>query len=292
MFIPQAFETVIDGFDVGVFGNSTVHKMYDGRDNFGWTTDNIDDKNWMALALFRAHVSVTSSARPYLTTTLRLADEIAYGWDGDDGGIWRDSNHTQKSTTSNLGPVILFARLYGTTHNVTQFSFAKQIFDHWIESAYNTSTGQIADYIHVNGTISWSKYTHNQGLLIGAATQLYMTSKDPRYLEIARHAYQFLITAESRNGVLYDGGDGCDGDCMQFKGIACRYVTQYAMVMNDTSVKSQIKHWATTIQNKAWNQNTMMFSVDWNGPARESRDEFLSTHTSAAMCVACAEFVQ
>ncbi len=46
------------------------------------------------------------------------------------GGVWWDTQHTQKATASNFGPVITALQLYGLTGNASYLSFGTQVCAH------------------------------------------------------------------------------------------------------------------------------------------------------------------
>ena len=50
------------------------------------------------------------------------------------GGVWWDTQHTQKATASNFGPVITAVQLFQRTNNNTYLAFAKQVRTTSVES--------------------------------------------------------------------------------------------------------------------------------------------------------------
>jgi predicted alpha-1,6-mannanase (GH76 family) len=191
-----------------------------------------------------------------------LYDDIVLGWDTTccgptPGGIWWDKQHTQKATASNAGPVITAVKLYNITGNHVYLDFAQMVWEYWAQNMVNANTGQVCDHILTNGTRVWWKYTYNEGLMIGASViflarsfsvfvlgivcqhshqvHLYLATLNSSYLDFANLIAGFVLSQETENSaygpVLSDGSAAnCQGDCMQFKGPAFRFLAQFTQV--------------------------------------------------------------
>ena len=63
---------------------------------------------------------------------VHIAAQIMAAWDTSccgalKGGVWWDTQHTQKATASNFGPVITALQLYALTGNATYLAFGQQV---------------------------------------------------------------------------------------------------------------------------------------------------------------------
>ena len=56
-------------------------------------------------------------------------------------------------------------------------------------------TLKVADSIDRNGTITWSDWTYNGGVMVGAATALYRMTGDPAYLRDAQGFAKYIMGA-------------------------------------------------------------------------------------------------
>ncbi|KAF0975996.1 hypothetical protein FDP41_005323 [Naegleria fowleri] len=115
------------------------------------------------------------------------------------GGIWWDYEHSQKATASNAGPALLASLLYQETQEEHYLEFSQQVFSFWFENMV-LKNGEhmysVCDHISAqNGfkECQW-RFTYNEGLMIGAATNLYKVTRNETYLQIAMKIANFMIT--------------------------------------------------------------------------------------------------
>lgn len=148
-----------------------------------------------------------------------------------------------KFRASNAGPVILSCQLYEKTGDKKYLDFAQKVYDYWNEHMVDEQTGQIADHITPDGKILWWKFTYNEGLMIGAASELYSITHDTKYLDRAKFIYSFVNKNETHKtsyGPVLADGSGCSGDCTEFKGPAYRYILRLFQETNDSSVSGEL----------------------------------------------------
>ncbi len=112
----------------------------------------------------------------------------------------------------------------------------------WWKNMVNKTTGQVADHFDTNGNVEWWKFTYNEGLMIGASTELYHATKSKEYLSNAAKIVSFVLSSEttptSYGPVLFDGTNSqCKSDCMEFKGPAFRNLALYYSVTHDAKVR-------------------------------------------------------
>jgi predicted alpha-1,6-mannanase (GH76 family) len=104
------------------------------------------------------------------------------------------------------------------------------------------TTGQVCDGISANGIKNCLKFTYNEGLMIGACVSLFQVTSDTEFLKKAQFILEFMMKeevapSENYGNVLSDDKSRvCTGDCMEFKGIAFRYLSLLYEVMPSDSV--------------------------------------------------------
>lgn len=272
----QTFDVVMDGVERtgGRRYAGWIQTLFEAQDRRNWNPDFYDDEMWMALALLRAHAFTHKPA--YLTRALALHDDIAAAWDetccGDrPGGIWWDRRHTQKATASNAGPVILAARLYRVTRDRKYLDFAEKAYRYWKAEMTEPDTGAVGDHIEPDGAKVWWRFTYNEGLMVGAATELYRVTKRAEYLADARRYAHFMVTTQvtpTPDGpVLFDGpNERCSGDCQQFKEPAYRYLDDLNRVSPQPEVAAVLNASVKSLWSRARNPETNHFATNWAGP--------------------------
>ncbi|EFC43772.1 predicted protein [Naegleria gruberi] len=273
-----------------------ISQLYSGQDKIGWDRPYVDDMNWMGITLFWAF-KVTGN-QTYLDKCLYLYQIIEGNWDETccgsvKGGIWWDYSHSQKATASNAGPAILASLLYQEIGNLNYLSFSLKVFNFWNNLMVDKKTSAVCDHISAKGDIecSW-RFTYNEGLMIGAATNLYKITNNQTYLNIASNIANFMISNEvtfSKIGgtVLFDGTN-CVGDCVQFKGIAFRYLQFLFNNLNDNyPIKSKIQQVLNSSVESIWelarNPNLELFGVNWAGPSPSNTLQYYEAQVNSVV---------
>jgi predicted alpha-1,6-mannanase (GH76 family) len=203
-----------------------IESFYLGQNERGWIVGFFDDECWMTMALLRAY-DLTGNSK-YLNEAKTLFADIKTGWDtsccgSTRGGVWWDKAHTQKATASNAGAALAGARLYRRTGDASYLTFAKQVYSYWYSNIVNPATYQVCDHINPDGAKVWWRFTYNEGLMIGAAVELYEATGTATYLTNAQNIAGFMIGNEvastSYGNVLFDGmNNDCGGTVMSSKG--------------------------------------------------------------------------
>ena len=270
----QAFDALLDGVERtrGRHFAGLVRSFYVGQEARGWSSDYYDDENWMALALMRAFDWTNDGA--YLDRAVTLFTDITNAWDSTSprpGGIWWDRAHTQKATASNAGPVIAGARLASRTGNAAHLAFARQAYENWRTTMVDATTFQVFDHVNPDGTIVKWRFTYNEGLMIGAALELYVATGETRYLNDAHAFAGAMVRDQSRSTaqgtILSDGTNAsCTGDCAQFKGIGYRYLAAlFRMDPSRREYRPVLEGSAAALWSLARNPSGL-FAIDWAGP--------------------------
>jgi len=161
-----------------------------------------DDNAWLGLALVRHHELVQRNelvrhhqlpgdADP-LALAGRLFDFVVSGWSYDDGwavpgGIrWKaDPANRSRNTCANGPAAALAVRLHHLTGDPTLLDWAVRIYS-WTRSALLGPDGLYADRISPDGDVVDTRWTYNQGTMIGAGVLLADAIGDPSYLHHAR----------------------------------------------------------------------------------------------------------
>ena len=270
----QAYDAVLDGVQRtgGAKFAGWAEGLYLAQSARGWSSNYYDDENWMTLALLRAN---------YLTQAQSLYADIKAAWDtsccgAHPGGIWWDRAHTQKATASNAGPVITAVRM-------GDLAFAKQVYAYWRTYMVDPQTYAVTDHIAPDGTLAHYRFTYNEGLMIGAAVELYGATQDPQYLADAHAIAGYMISAETKNGALFDGTDThCTGDCAQFKGIGFRYLSELERIDPRPEEQAVLDASAQAIWDHARGAGDL-FATDWQGPTMTPVP--INAQSSAAMAL-------
>jgi predicted alpha-1,6-mannanase (GH76 family) len=289
----QALDAVLDGVERtnGARYGGWIEGLYLAQDARGWSRDYYDDENWMALALLRGYSRNHDSK--YLNRAKSLYSDIEAAWDttccgAHPGGLWWDRPHTQKATAANAGAVITGVRLAAISGDASYLAFAKQVYAFWRANMVDPSTFAVFDHIDPSGTISKYNFTYNEGLMIGAAVELYGATHDAAYLADAEHIAARTLAAQTKTTpdgrVLFDGTNTqCGGDCQQFKGIGYRYLSAlYRIDGGHTEYGDLLRASALSIWDRA-RGGSGLFATDWTGPAADAA--LIDADSSATMAL-------
>jgi len=272
----QAFDALLDGVERtgGQHYRGLIRAYYEGSVARGWLVDFDDDEAWMTLALMRAFD--LTGEQLYLDTAETIYKDIMTQWDTTCcsphlGGIWWDKKKTAKTTASNAAPALAGVRLAKRSGKSEYLDFAKQVYAFWMTDMVDQATFAIYDHISPDGQRSPGVFTHNHGLMIGAALELYAASGEAHYLTEAHGFGHYLITtatqASSAGPVLFDGAT-CNGACAAYKGIGYRYLAQlFRRDPTHQDYRNVLVGGAKALWDLARNPTNDFFSSSWAGPA-------------------------
>lgn len=150
-----------------------------------------DDNAWIGLALIRqAELARDESA---VADAARVFAFVASGWDespdhAQPGGIfWTMQPHIRDRNTCSNGPTALLAlRLYEATGERAYLEWGRRLFG-WVERALrDPADGLYWDHIKLDGAIERTKWSYNQGTMLGSAALLARIDDDAALLARAR----------------------------------------------------------------------------------------------------------
>ncbi|MFD9796866.1 glycoside hydrolase family 76 protein [Streptomyces sp. NPDC059070] len=215
----------------------------------------IDDAAWWAVAWLAAYDY--TGERRYLDEAVVITDYVHQYWDTGTcgGGVWWDRERTYKNAVTNGLYLWLATSLHQRISGDTLWGARATTAATWyLDSKMINSSGLVNDGLTAacanNGQTVWS---YNQGLAIGAFTQLWRSTGNSRYLATAQHLAGAALSSPllTRNGVLTESCDiaanSCDDNQKQFKGIFMRHLADLADATASAAYRPYIKRQADSI---------------------------------------------
>lgn len=205
--------------------------------------DSTDDTAWWALALVRLF-DVTGN-KAYLDTAA-LDEEYMYRYWNEStcggGLLWSIRNLSYKNAISNELYIKLAASLHNRNPGDTLYLERAQRAWGWLEAsgminAEHLVNDGLADgaggTCANNGGTTW---TYNQGVILGAAAELYLATGNQHYLDTARAIADAVVAsvALSPGGILTEPCEttgGCNSDQESFKGIFARNLAELNVLL-------------------------------------------------------------
>ncbi|MFE7404757.1 glycoside hydrolase family 76 protein [Isoptericola sp. NPDC057559] len=200
--------------------------------------DYFDDMLWYALALLRLVEATSDEAEQAAVESDVLAlweHVVELGWNDTHGPSlsWRKQQPDYKNTPANGPLAILGARLARRTGDGRYLDRALATVA-WLEEHLVGPDGFVEDGLGREGGTDvdthW-RFTYNQGLYIGACTELYRSTGDAAWLDKAERTALTSVRELATGGVFRREGELVDddvpdtagGDVGLFKGVWYRY---------------------------------------------------------------------
>jgi len=267
-------------------------RAYRLRNLGGWGNAYYDDMAWLGLALQRAD-SVAGVRHPAALAV--LTSRLHNAWSDEAGGgvPWRRGD-VFRNVPANGPAAILFARTGDVARAVATAD--------WIDAQLlDPRSGLVMDGLRPGGVLETTTYTYNQGLVLGAETELARLTGAPRHTQRVHRMVAAVAQHLSHDGVLHTHGGGDGG---LFTGILARYLALVATVLpGDAEADVQTRTTATRLvlssARAVWAQRAEadsgpVFGHDWSRPAQlptrtnGAAERDLSVQLSAWMLVEAA----
>ena len=261
-----------------------------------------DDEGWWALAWMKAY-DLTNMIS-YLSMAKAIFNDMTGGWDSIcGGGIWWSKHKTYKNAIANELFLEVTARLHqripGDTvgggsgpRHTSYIDWANKEWQWFKNSGMLNASNLVNDGLNRrtcanNGLNPW---TYNQGVILGALTDLYKVTGDSSYLSQAEAiADANNSTNMDDDGVLYEKGcepsNSCGGDGSQFKGIYMKNLYYLYQSDNKQAYKNFIIKNVDAIWRRGRDRSNHL-GLHWDGPfdrAQASNQSSATDATNAAL---------
>ncbi|KAK3333427.1 glycoside hydrolase [Cercophora scortea] len=243
--------------------------------------DSTDDTGWWALAMIRMF-DVTKN-QTYLDIA-KLDEAYMYQyWTTPEcnGGMFVDIRaRSYKNAIANELYMLLAASLHRRVLGDTAYLAKALAAWDWFqasgmvnsENLVNDGLAETADGVCFNnGLPTWS---YNQGVILGALTELYRATQNQTFITTARKIADAVLSSPNltQNGTLTEpceAADTCNNDQQIFKGIFARNLAELNGVLSDSPYTAYLQRNADTAFQHARNA-TDYYDVRWAGPFRNS----------------------
>ena len=247
-----------------------------------------DDDEWWALAWIDAYNLTGNQA--YLNMAVTIANYVETMWDGTcGGGLWSDTTKSYKNAITNALYVRLTAELHvAVSGDSTWLNQANSVWNWFQNSGMINGSGLVNDGLNSStcGNNGGTVWTYNQGMTIGAATEMYRATGNSGDLSTAERLANSAISSSLlvTSGVLTESCDAlnatCDDDQKQFKGIFMDYLGDLNSVVGGTYTS-----FIDTQINALWNNDRNAFNQigeRWSGQTSTADPNIVSWRTQAS----------
>ncbi len=235
-----------------------------------------DDEQWWANAWIRAYDQTGNTN--FLSMAKTIFADIVGGWNTEcNGGVWWSKADNAKNAVENGLFILTAIRLHQRSPGDTGASGS---YLYWATNAWAwcKASGLINSENLVNDGLDLSNcqnndgptFSYNQGLLIGALTDLYKATGSSNYLTDATAiANAVLAHLVDSKGVFVEASP-CDptcggGDVPQFKGICVRYIAYLYDLTRSPSYYNFLQKAAHAVWFNDRN-NFNQLGMSWDGP--------------------------
>lgn len=235
--------------------NNIYQGGYDQYGQYDWNNQKVwfvfDDLMWWIISMSRAY-QLTGNTNCLTTAKAGFENVYSRAYDPVGGGVYwgfgsdgKGKGH--KSSCINYPTIIAAMQLYSIMKDTRYLNIAENIYSWARIHLFNPATGSVPDLVSDQGEVDWTNYTYNQGTMIGAASMLYLATKDESYLKDANLAVQYTQTQMcNSDGILPAEGDWNEQGCM--KAIFAHYM---GILVYDCN-QSQWLSWIYKNTNAAW----------------------------------------
>jgi len=281
----EALETIIDyssRTSTTAYTADIATTFNDNKSN-GFLNNYYDDEGWWALTWIKAYDLVGTGQ--YLSMAKSIFNDMTHGWDSIcGGGLWWSKDRAYKNAIPNELFLSVAARLHehtpgdavggGGPQHMSYIDWANREWQWFKSSGMINSSHLVNDGLKItgkhcqnNGQNTW---TYNQGVILGALTDMYRITRDTSYLTQAEAiADANIMTNTDNKGILYEKdcepNDSCDDDGVQFKGIFMKNL--YYLYSTDARQKYKefiLKNAAAICTHDRDDSDN--FGLHWDGP--------------------------
>lgn len=250
--------------------------------------DYYDDEGWWALAWIDAYQ--LTGEKKYLAMAQTIFEDMTTGWSERCGGgiFWKKNPLHYKNSIANNLFSLTAARLYRATGQTAYLDWFEKNVDWYLHSGLiNTDLYQIEDGLDDSCQPNRNAhYTYNQGVALAVLTEMYLQSRDRKYLDLAEQIAEATLTRRlvTENGILREMKPEIaqSNDGVQFKGIFIRHLAFLYEVTKNPLYKEFIIRNAQSIVSDNYDPSSRSFGCFWQGPFYKAN---AAANASALECV-------
>jgi hypothetical protein len=251
-------------------------------------SDSLDTPAFMALGLGHLYTASAGAqvALPHRQQLLALAQNYltpvvaAEATDGNNNslGLYWDASHSSRRTAGNAAAVLAALQLYGATADGSLLVFAKRIYGAWLTAAVDGNTWAVADGAAINGSLDPTAYTHNAGLMVGAAVALHGATGESHYLKEARSMAAALVNTFGQStdfGTVLTEPMCSSASCgvaLVYRGLALRALAQLGAIDGSNSAVQGVLNGTAAAIVASRNASTGHYAVSWPVPGTSTQD--------------------